>query len=211
MQSDARSIVAFVCVCVCVCVCVQDAMKMMNVLVREQMMRDLETAEIAVRASLTGHLVFSTLHTNDSLGGITRLVEMGIEPFLVSSSVRALIAQRLVRALCEHCRRPAKHDWEELKAFGLVVSPSDRLFSAGPGGCKACNATGYRGRLAIYEIALLSPAMSHLVTKRASEAEMMQQARSEGFVTMREYGWRKVKEGLTSVEEVLRVTSEDAA
>ncbi len=174
-------------------------------------MRDLETAEIAVRASLTGHLVFSTLHTNDSLGGITRLVEMGIEPFLVSSSVRALIAQRLVRALCEHCRRPAKHDWEELKAFGLVVSPSDRLFSAGPGGCKACNATGYRGRLAIYEIALLSPAMSHLVTKRASEAEMMQQARSEGFVTMREYGWRKVKEGLTSVEEVLRVTSEDVA
>jgi type II secretory ATPase GspE/PulE/Tfp pilus assembly ATPase PilB-like protein len=174
-------------------------------------MRDLETAEIAVRASLTGHLVFSTLHTNDSLGGITRLVEMGIEPFLVGSSLRALIAQRLVRALCEHCRRPAKHDWDGLKTYGLILNSSDRLYSAAPSGCKACNGTGYRGRLAIYEIALLSPAMAHLVTKRASEAEMMKQARAEGFVTMREYGWRKVKEGQTSVEEVLRVTSEDAA
>jgi type II secretory ATPase GspE/PulE/Tfp pilus assembly ATPase PilB-like protein len=174
-------------------------------------MRDLETAEIAVRASLTGHLVFSTLHTNDSLGGITRLVEMGIEPFLVSSSVRALIAQRLVRALCEHCRRPAKYQRDELSSFGFQISDGDRLFSATPGGCKACSNTGYRGRLAIYEIALLSPAMSHLVNKRASESEMMKQARSEGFVTMREYGWRKVKEGMTSVEEVLRVTSEDAA
>ena len=174
-------------------------------------MRDLETGEIAVRASLTGHLVFSTLHTNDSIGGITRLVEMGIEPFLVGSSVRALIAQRLVRALCESCKRPATYDLDELKPMGLIADANDRFFTAMPGGCKACNGTGYRGRLAIFEIAMMSPPMQHLVNKRASETELFNQARKEGFVTMREYGWRKVKEGVTSVEEVLRVTSEDAS
>ncbi|MBE7496461.1 MAG: type II/IV secretion system protein [Verrucomicrobiaceae bacterium] len=174
-------------------------------------MRDLETAEIAVRASLTGHLVFSTLHTNDSIGGITRLVEMGIEPFLVGSSVRALIAQRLVRALCDGCKRIANYEPDTLRPMGLVVSEKDRLYSAAPGGCKSCNGSGYRGRIAIFEIALMTPAMQHLVNKRASEAEMFNQARTEGFVTMREYGWRKVKEGVTSVEEVLRVTSEDAS
>lgn len=174
-------------------------------------MRDLETGEIAVRASLTGHLVFSTLHTNDSIGGITRLVEMGIEPFLVGSSVRALIAQRLVRALCETCKRPATYDLDELKPMGLIADANDRFFTAMPGGCKACSGTGYRGRLAIFEIAMMSPPMQHLVNKRASETELFNQARKEGFVTMREYGWRKVKEGVTSVEEVLRVTSEDAS
>ena len=173
-------------------------------------MRDLETAEIAVRASLTGHLVFSTLHTNDSIGGITRLVEMGIEPFLVGSSVRALIAQRLVRALCENCRRPAQHDVEGLRAMGFAMGAGDRLYSPAPGGCKACNGSGYRGRLAIFEIAMMSPSMQTLVNKRASEADLFKQARTEGFVTMREYGWRKVLEGATSLEEVLRVTSEDA-
>ena len=173
-------------------------------------MRDLETAEIAVRASLTGHLVFSTLHTNDSIGGITRLVEMGIEPFLVGSSVRALIAQRLVRALCENCRSPAQHDVEGLRAMGFAMGAGDRLYSPAPGGCKACNGSGYRGRLAIFEIAMMSPSMQTLVNKRASEADLFKQARSEGFVTMREYGWRKVLEGATSLEEVLRVTSEDA-
>jgi len=173
--------------------------------------RDMETAEIAVRASLTGHLVFSTLHTNDSIGGITRLVEMGIEPFLVASSVRALIAQRLVRALCETCKRPSRTDRDEMRSFGLVTTAADKIYSPGPGGCKSCNNTGYRGRLAIYEIAMITPPMQSLITKRASEADILVQARNDGFVTMREYGWRKVIEGLTSAEEVLRVTSEDAS
>ncbi len=173
--------------------------------------RDMETAEIAVRASLTGHLVFSTLHTNDSIGGITRLVEMGIEPFLVASSVRALIAQRLVRALCETCKRPSRTDRDEMRSFGLITTAADKIYSPGPGGCKSCNNTGYRGRLAIYEIAMITPPMQSLITKRASEADILVQARNDGFVTMREYGWRKVIEGLTSAEEVLRVTSEDAS
>ncbi|MBK8090979.1 MAG: type II/IV secretion system protein [Verrucomicrobiaceae bacterium] len=173
-------------------------------------MRDLETAEIAVRASLTGHLVFSTLHTNDSIGGITRLIEMGIEPFLVGTSIRALIAQRLVRSLCENCRRPARYEMEELRTLGIAAGPQDKLYGPGPGGCKSCNGSGYRGRLAIFEIVIMSPAMQTLVNKRASESELFKQSRAEGFVTMREYGWRKVLEGATSIEEVLRVTSEDA-
>lgn len=171
--------------------------------------RDLETAEIAVRASLTGHLVFSTLHTNDSIGGITRLVEMGVEPFLVASSVRAFLAQRLVRSLCPHCRKPAHYSKEQLTACGFGEGIGKTIYTASPSGCQSCRGTGYHGRLAIYEIALVTTGLQDLISRKASANELTRQARKDGFISLREYGWRKVLEGVTTVEEVMRVTSED--
>jgi general secretion pathway protein E len=171
--------------------------------------RDLETAEIAVRASLTGHLVFSTLHTNDAIGGITRLVEMGVEPFLVASSVRAFLAQRLVRSLCPHCRQQAHYSKEQLKACGFLEGVDKTLYTASAAGCQACRNTGYFGRMAIYEIAMVTTAMQDLISQKASANLLLKQARKDGFISMREYGWRKVIAGNTTVEEVMRVTSED--
>ena len=171
--------------------------------------RDLETAEIAVRASLTGHLVFSTLHTNDAVGGITRLVEMGVEPFLVASSVRAFLAQRLVRSLCPQCKEQAHYSKEQLTACGFAEGIDKTIFTASASGCTACRSTGYHGRLAIYEIVLVTNAMQDLISSRASANELLRQARKDGFISLREYGWRKVLEGVTTVEEVMRVTSED--
>jgi len=172
--------------------------------------RDLETAEIAVRASLTGHLVFSTLHTNDAIGGITRLIEMGVEPFLVSSSVRAFLAQRLVRSLCPHCKIPAQYSHEQLSACNFTEAEGEVIYTISSSGCQACRGTGYHGRLAIYEIVMITASMQDLISSRASSNELFRQARKEGFISMREYGWRKVLEGVTTVEEVMRVTSEDA-
>ncbi len=171
--------------------------------------RDLETAEIAVRASLTGHLVFSTLHTNDAVGGITRLVEMGVEPFLVASSVRAFLAQRLVRSLCPQCKQPAHYSKEQLTACGFGEGVGKPVFTTSSAGCVACRGTGYHGRLAIYEIVLVTNAMQDLISSRASANELLRQARKDGYISLREYGWRKVLEGVTTVEEVMRVTSED--
>ncbi len=171
--------------------------------------RDLETAEIAVRASLTGHLVFSTLHTNDAVGGITRLVEMGVEPFLVASSVRAFLAQRLVRSLCPQCKQSAHYSKEQLTACGFAEGIDKAIYTASANGCSACRSTGHHGRLAIYEIVLVTNAMQDLISSRASANELLRQARKDGFISLREYGWRKVLEGATTVEEVMRVTSED--
>lgn len=171
--------------------------------------RDLETAEIAVRASLTGHLVFSTLHTNDAVGGITRLVEMGVEPFLVSSSVRAFIAQRLVRSLCPQCRKPANYSPEQLSAAGFVIPAGHIIYSAAQSGCPACRSTGYYGRTAIYELVMVTPAIQDLIAQKANANTLLRQARRDGFISMREYGWQKVLDGVTTLEEVVRVTSED--
>jgi len=173
--------------------------------------RDLETAEIAVRASLTGHLVFSTLHTNDAVAGITRLIEMGVKPFLVSSSVRAFLAQRLVRVLCESCKAPAKYKNDELTKLGFPEAKGKKIWRATPGGCQHCRGTGYAGRVALYEIALMTPAMQALVSQRAAEADLHAQARKDGFVPMREYGLQKALSGFTTLEEVARVTSEELA
>lgn len=170
-------------------------------------MRDLETAEIAIRAALTGHLVFSTLHTNDALGGIMRLIDMGVEPFLVSSSVRAFIAQRLVRVLCNECRQidpDAETRLRELQytqplGHHIVYRPKE-------GGCEACRHTGYRGRMSIYELVRLTPPMGELITHRASSAQLYQQAYKDGYRPMREYGVRKILAGLTSIDEVISVT-----
>jgi len=175
-------------------------------------MRDLETAEIAIRAALTGHLVFSTLHTNDAIAGITRLVDMGVEPFLVSASVRAFLAQRLVRRLCKRCRKPVTHDREYLDSIGFPTAATNdavQMFTINERGCDHCNHTGVLGRLAIYEIAVLTQGVQDLIVKRASESDIRAKALEEGFIPMRHYGLKKVLDGETSIEEVISVTTMD--
>lgn len=172
-------------------------------------MRDLETAEIAVRGALTGHLVFSTLHTNDAVGGISRLLDMGIEPFLIASSVRAFLAQRLVRRLCPQCRRPASLTAEHPAGFLQSVGfPTDhRKAILHPVGCRECRGTGYRGRMAIIEICTITPEMQELVTERASATMLRAKAVEQGMIPMRDYGWQKVITGETTIEEVIAVTA----
>ncbi len=172
-------------------------------------MRDFETAEIAIRAALTGHLVFSTLHTNDAVGGITRLIDMGVEPYLVSSSVRAFIAQRLVRLLCPECKQPANENPRHLEQIGFPLEHTDRIQKAN--GCDACRHTGYQGRMAILEICAITPGMQDLITQRKQPNALRAKANEEGMVSLRQYGWNKVIEGKTTIEEVLRVTSADLA
>jgi len=164
-------------------------------------MRDLETTEIAIRGALTGHLVFSTLHTNDSVAGISRLLDMGVEPFLIASSVRAFLAQRLVRKLCHECKRPADVDDGYLDEIGFPRERKDGIFEAA--GCRACRDTGYRGRMAILEICLINPAMGELITSHAPYGKLKEQALRNGMVTLRHYGWNKVASGETTIEEVL--------
>ena len=169
--------------------------------------RDLETAEIAIRASLTGHLVFSTLHTNDALGGIGRLTDMGVEPFLLSAAVRAFLAQRLVRRLCETCRRPVTLTDADKQELGIPLGLKGTPYEAV--GCDHCRQTGFSGRLAIYEIVLLTLPMQDLIAHAAPASEVKALAIKEGYVPMREYGWAKVMDGDTTIEEVISVTSSD--
>jgi type II secretory ATPase GspE/PulE/Tfp pilus assembly ATPase PilB-like protein len=169
--------------------------------------RDLETAEIAIRASLTGHLVFSTLHTNDAMGGISRLVDMGVEPFLVSAAVRAFLAQRLVRRLCPHCKTPREITDDDKLSLGIPLDIPGTPYSAH--GCDRCRGTGFSGRLAIYEVILLTPAMQELVAHSAPAPKMREQAYRDGYIPMRNYGWQKVMQGMTTIEEVISVTSTD--
>jgi len=168
--------------------------------------RDLETAEIAIRASLTGHLVFSTLHTNDAPSAFTRLIDMGIEPFLVASSVEAIMAQRLVRTICPHCKTEQKVERNYLLKIGF---PEDEIatthFMRGTG-CEECRGLGYQGRLAIYELLVLNEAMRPLILNRSSSTTIAQRAMEQGMRTLRTDGWNKVKHGITTIEEVLRVT-----
>jgi type II secretory ATPase GspE/PulE/Tfp pilus assembly ATPase PilB-like protein len=168
--------------------------------------RDLETAEIAVQAALTGHLVFSTLHTNDSIGGITRLVDMGVEPFLIAASVRAFVAQRLVRRLCRECRLPADYTEDFLNSVGFPLSEAPKIFEANPDGCDACAHSGYYGRAAVYEIFKVTEKVQELITAGSSKQELYQQGKLDGFRNMREYGWEKVIEGITTIEEVVSST-----
>lgn len=171
--------------------------------------RDLETAEIAIRASLTGHLVFSTLHTNDALGGISRLIDMGVEPFLVSAAVRAFLAQRLVRRLCPHCKVPRELNDDERRDLGIPMHLEGQAYKAK--GCDRCRGSGFSGRLAIYEVVVLGQQMQDLVAHGANAPEIRAQAFKEGFVPMRGYGWIKVMQGETTIEEVISVTSTDVA
>ncbi len=168
--------------------------------------RDLDTASIAVKAALTGHLVLSTLHTNDAASSINRMVDMGIEPFLVSSSVLLIIAQRLVRRLCEKCKVPAVMHPEVLKELGIMENP-DELRINEPKGCPLCNDTGYKGRVGLYEVMEISPTLREMIVDRASNMEIKQHAIKEGMLTLRQDGIEKFKLGLTSLEEVLRETA----
>jgi general secretion pathway protein E len=172
--------------------------------------RDLDTAEIAIRASLTGHLVFSTLHTNDAPGAITRLIDMGIEPFLVASAIELVIAQRLVRRLCPECSRPEPVNKLKLRdtlaILGLDTSDADRVQSLKhPVGCDRCRGTGYRGRIGIFEILKPNDELHELVLKRESTRTLTQCARRHGMRTLQQSGWEKVQAGHTTLDEVLRV------
>jgi type II secretion system protein E len=168
--------------------------------------RDLETAEIAIRAALTGHLVFSTLHTNDAPSAFTRLIDMGIEPFLVASSVEAIMAQRLVRTICKTCRTPQKVERNYLRKIGFPENEIDTTTFYKGAGCEDCRQLGYQGRLGIYELLLVSEAIRPLVMNRAPASTIASEAIKHGMRTLRIDGWNKVKSGTTTIEEVLRVT-----
>jgi general secretion pathway protein E/type IV pilus assembly protein PilB len=171
--------------------------------------RDLETAEIAIRASLTGHLVFSTLHTNDAPSAFTRLIDMGIEPFLVASSLEAVMAQRLVRCICPHCKVPQKIDRDYLIKCGFPEHEIDSTTFLKGIGCEECRQLGYQGRTGIHELLLVNDAIRPLVMNRAASSTIALAARQQGMRTLREDGWRKVRAGITTLEEVLRVTQSE--
>jgi type IV pilus assembly protein PilB len=171
--------------------------------------RDFETAEIAVKAALTGHLVLSTLHTNDAPSTITRLVNMGIEPFLISSSVILIVAQRLVRKLCENCKKEQKISKDALLNLGFPKESLDGLKIYEPKGCSECNQTGYRGRIALYEVMPIKDELKDLILTGALVNDIKKEAIKLGMLTLRQSGIRKVIAGITSIEEVLRVTVED--
>ncbi len=169
--------------------------------------RDVETADIAIRAAMTGHLVFSTLHTNDAVGGITRLLDMDVEPFLLASVVKAFLAQRLVRTICPDCKEVVGYPLEYLQEIGADI-PADFKFFRGAG-CENCRHTGYQGRMAIYEICVISEPLKRLIMQKRDGGELKQCAIREGMITLRQDGWRRVAEGKTTIEEVVRVTQND--
>ncbi len=168
--------------------------------------RDRETAEIAIRASLTGHLVFSTLHTNDAPSAFTRLIDMGIEPFLVASSVEAVLAQRLVRNICSSCKAERKFDLEFLRKIGFPEQdiPTTKFYQGA--GCETCRGLGYQGRQGIYELLVVTESLRPLIMNRAPASTLAQKAIEGGMRTLRNDGWVKIKAGRTTVEEVMRVT-----
>ncbi len=172
--------------------------------------RDLETASIAVNASLTGHLVFSTLHTNDAPSAVARLVDIGMQPFLVASAVRAIMAQRLVRRLCAHCKKPGQLNETELRALRVEASQLGDAQVMAPVGCDRCRQTGYKGRMGIFEIFEIDDDVRHMINSRKSTLQLRQRARELGMRTLREDGVRKVLGGLTSAEEVISITMGDA-
>ena len=172
--------------------------------------RDLETAEIAINASLTGHLVFSTLHTNDAPGAVTRLIDMGVKPFLVASSTRAIMAQRLVRKICEKCKEPYTPPESELRLLGPAAQQLANATIYHGAGCADCKGTGYRGRIGIFEIFLIDDQVRNLIFDQVPATELRIKARELGMRTLREDGLRKVAAGLTTLSEVLRVTMGDS-
>jgi general secretion pathway protein E len=170
--------------------------------------RDRETAEIAIHASLTGHLVFSTLHTNDAASAATRLIDMGIEPFLVASSVIAVLAQRLVRKVCKDCREAYHPEDEELIRLGIVPLKTRPTFYRGVG-CAACSQTGYRGRTGIYELMVLDDEIRRLIGAKADASAIKQAAIAKGMITLKDDGADKVFHGITTTEEVMRITQQE--
>ncbi|NCW27116.1 MAG: type II/IV secretion system protein [Verrucomicrobia bacterium] len=171
--------------------------------------RDVETASIAINASLTGHLVFSTLHTNDAPSAITRLVDMGVKPFLVSSSIRAVLAQRLVRKICPECKEPYTPTEVELRALNLTAASLAQARFAKGRGCDRCRGTGYKGRAGIFEIFTVDDEIRHLINEGAPVSKIRQRARDLGMRTLREDGIRKVVSGMTTPEEIISATMAD--
>ena len=171
--------------------------------------RDKETAQIAVQASLTGHLVFSTLHTNDAPGAISRLIDMGVEPYLTASSVEAVLAQRLVRVLCPQCKRPDDSARTQALCREMDIKPGAPIFRAV--GCEACRQTGYHGRQAIFEMMDMTPTIREMALRRCSHGEVRKQARQDGMGTLSEDGWRLARRGITTPDEVMRVTKDEQA
>jgi len=172
--------------------------------------RDAETADIAIHAALTGHLVFSTLHTNDAASAITRLIDMGIEDYLLSSTVIGILAQRLVRVTCPHCRAPSVPQDSFLKQMGVPREALSGMNIVEAKGCMECNFTGYRGRMGIFEYLKVTDEIKGLVLERKDSQIIKDQARKRGMRTLREDGWLRVKEGTTTIQELLRVTQEEA-
>ncbi len=169
--------------------------------------RDVETADISIRAAMTGHLVFSTLHTNDAVGGITRLLDMDVEPFLLASVVKAFLAQRLVRTVCPDCVEKVEYPKEYLEEINFPLEHGV-TFRRGSG-CENCRQTGYQGRLAIYEICVVTEPLKRLIMQKRDGGELKQTAIAQGMLTLRQDGWRRVLEGKTTIEEVVRVTQTD--
>ena len=172
--------------------------------------RDLETAEIAINASLTGHMVFSTLHTNDAPGAITRLIDIGVKPFLVSTSLRAAVAQRLVRKICKQCKKAYTPDAKELRSLNITPQQASSATFMHGEGCPNCNTTGFRGRMGIFEMFVVNEEIQRMIYDNAGTSKLRDKARSLGMRTMREDGIRKVTSGMTTIEEVVSITVGDA-
>ena len=169
--------------------------------------RDAETAQIAIQAALTGHLVFSTLHTNDAPSAVPRLIDMGVPPYLVASSIQAIMAQRLVRRICEACQEEYEPDPALVRSAGLSEADVERITFHRGAGCGQCSDTGYRGRLGIFELVEMNPTLRQMAHEQAPLANLREEARrSGGMVTLREDALRKVEAGITTLDEVLRVT-----
>ena len=171
--------------------------------------RDYETAEITIRVALTGHLVFSTIHTNDAAGGVTRLIDMGVEPFLVASAVECFIAQRLVRVICVKCKHEIKPEKELLQELGVSSHNLSKIKIYEGKGCDACRFTGYKGRTAIYEFLEMNEPIRELVLKRSSSEQIKKKAVELGMRTLRQDGWEKIMMGITTPSEVIRVTQQE--
>jgi type IV pilus assembly protein PilB len=171
--------------------------------------RDFETAEIAVKAALTGHLVLSTLHTNDAPSTISRLLNMGVEPFLVTASVNLILAQRLARKICSECRQPVEANVKALTDLGVKLEIAQKLQLFKGAGCRTCSNTGYKGRIAIYECMAFTEPLKELVLQGASTAEVKAEAIRGGMKSLRMSGIEKLVGGVTTVEEVLRVSVAD--
>jgi general secretion pathway protein E/type IV pilus assembly protein PilB len=173
--------------------------------------RDLETAEIAINASLTGHMVFSTLHTNDAPGAVTRMIDIGVKPFLVSTSLRAIMAQRLVRKICKKCKHPYTPDPRELRSLNITAQQAANATFAKGAGCENCHGAGYRGRAGIFEIFVVNDELQRMIYENVGTSRLRDKARTLGMRTMREDGLRKVLTGMTTIEEVVSITVGDAA
>jgi len=168
--------------------------------------RDRETAEIAVQSALTGHLLFSTLHTNDACGAVNRLLDMGVEHFLLGSTLLGVLAQRLVRVICPQCRRITTPDDKLLKIMAADVPDMDDISFYEGAGCENCRFTGFKGRMAIFEYMPVNEAIRREIVQRSSADQLKQAALERGMITLRRDGWRKVRDGVTTISEVLRVT-----